>query len=97
MRLVPVFPSGSGLMAGEGRLLTRYATTGWTDWRHGELWLFEDGLLYRSLGWPATLTNAFEKSVPLLARIIGGLGSENDESESSRRFPIRACRCSVRL
>lgn len=32
-------------MAGTARLLTASATTGWTDWTHGQLWLRDDGLL----------------------------------------------------
>jgi hypothetical protein len=36
-------------------LLTVSATTGWSDWIHGELWLCSDGLLYIPLNLAKTL------------------------------------------
>lgn len=32
-------------------LVTSGCTTGWDDWRWGELWLLPEGLLRLSLGW----------------------------------------------
>lgn len=34
-----------------GTRLSTTATTGWTDWFHGELWLFQDGILRVPIGW----------------------------------------------
>jgi hypothetical protein len=34
-----------------GTRLSTMATTGWSNWVHGELWLFEDGILRIPLGW----------------------------------------------
>src|SRR5262245_14136511 len=34
-----------------GTRLSTTATTGWTDWSHGELWLFRDGILRIPIGW----------------------------------------------
>lgn len=39
----------------EGVLVTAAATVGWLRPIHGELWLFDDGLLYRRLGFRRTL------------------------------------------
>ncbi|HEU4784322.1 MAG TPA: hypothetical protein VFS83_13355 [Ktedonobacterales bacterium] len=33
-----------------GMRLSTTATTGWTHWHHGELWLFEDGILRVPIG-----------------------------------------------
>src|SRR5689334_1452776 len=33
-----------------GTRLTTTATTGWTDWFHGALWLFSDGILRVPIG-----------------------------------------------
>jgi hypothetical protein len=34
-----------------GTRLSTTATTGWTNWFHGELWLFRDGILRVPIGW----------------------------------------------
>jgi hypothetical protein len=34
----------------KGILLSKTATTGWLNWVHGELWLFDDGILRVPLG-----------------------------------------------
>lgn len=39
----------------EGVLVTAAATVGWLRPVHGELWLFDDGVLYRGLGLRRTL------------------------------------------
>jgi hypothetical protein len=34
-----------------GKRLSSIATTGWTNWFHGDLWLFQDGILRAPIGW----------------------------------------------
>ncbi len=43
------------------------ATTSWLDWMHGELWLFDDGLLRIPMGWVKTfgLVGLFSRPFPL--------------------------------
>lgn len=41
-------------MSVQGVLVTAAASRGWSP-RHGELWLLDAGMLYRSLGWRETL------------------------------------------
>lgn len=38
-----------------GTRLSRIATTGWTEWSHGELWIFHDGILRAPIGWLKTI------------------------------------------
>lgn len=47
----------------DGRLLTAGCTTGWLDWIHSELWLFDDGLLLVRTGLARTLANGFGPTV----------------------------------
>jgi hypothetical protein len=42
----------------EGRLLTVACTTGWLDWIHSELWLFEEGLFVARTGLIRTILNS---------------------------------------
>jgi hypothetical protein len=44
---------GGHILGEEPRIGTRLSTTtttGWADWFHGELWLFEDGILRAPIG-----------------------------------------------
>jgi hypothetical protein len=49
--------SGIVRLVKAGRLITVSSTTGWTDWIHGELWLFSDGLLRVRTGLRTTIGN----------------------------------------
>ncbi|HWL33414.1 MAG TPA: hypothetical protein VNP89_07395 [Gaiellaceae bacterium] len=51
-------------MSFEGRLISRSSTTGWWDWIHGELWLFDDGLLRVRTDLTTTMSNGTGRSVP---------------------------------
>lgn len=46
----------------EGVLVTAAATVGWLRPTHGELWLFDDGVLYRRLGLRRTLAQLRKES-----------------------------------
>lgn len=46
-------------------LLTASATTGWFDWIHGELWLFDDGLLRIPLNLSITLDHQLGPTITL--------------------------------
>jgi hypothetical protein len=59
----------------DGRLLTAGCTTGWLDWIHSELWLFDDGLLLVRTDFARTLANGFGPTVtstPLIRRFETG-------------------------
>lgn len=47
----PVAPQAARV----GVLLSRSTTTGWLDWMHGEMWLFENGILRIPIGWILTI------------------------------------------
>lgn len=53
-----------GQVLGTARLLTASATTGWTDWVHGQLWLLEDGLLRVATDLVRTLGHGPGPTVP---------------------------------
>jgi hypothetical protein len=47
-----------------GNLISASATTGWTDWIHGELWLLPDGLLRVALSVEETRRHGARRTVP---------------------------------
>jgi hypothetical protein len=47
-----------------GRLICASATTGWTDWIHGELWLLPDGIMRLALDLRQTMQHGLERTVP---------------------------------
>ena len=47
-----------------GRLISASATTGWSDWIHGELWLLPDGILRVGQGLGKTLEHGVRRTVP---------------------------------
>lgn len=67
-----------------GRLLTAGCTTGWLDWIHSELWLFDDGLLLVRTDLVRTLANGFGPTVTS-ARAVSDFGSGDlDERRATR-------------
>ena len=51
-------------MSSKGRLISRSCTTGWWDWIHGELWLFDDGLLRVRTDLATTVANRTARTMP---------------------------------
>lgn len=49
---------------GTARLVTASATTGWTDWVHGQLWLLDEGLLRIAGALAQTLAHGSGPTVP---------------------------------
>ena len=65
---------GPSLSAKVGNLLSTRTTTGWLDWMHGELWLFEDGILRVPLGWKKTVVQSIGLSLKPTNEVIHSFG-----------------------
>jgi len=72
----------------EGRLISRSSTTGWLDWIHGELWLFDDGLLRLRTDFATTMANGTARTVPdqLRARTFEPGERERDAAKHRTNF-----------
>lgn len=71
-------------LGGTARLLTASATTGWTDWIHGQLWLLDEGLLRVRTDLATTMRHGSAPTVPTETPVTADLTPEAAELEASR-------------
>jgi hypothetical protein len=65
-----------------GRLITPFCTTGWFDWIHSELWLFDDGLLLLRTD---IITTYMSRYSPPLSSIPSHRHFDTEYLEAARR------------
>ena len=66
-----------------GQLITASCTTGWLDWIHSELWLFDDGLLVAKTSLWRTILNGVGPTVAAHLKTRDFTSAERAQAASS--------------
>ena len=69
---------------GTARMVTASATTGWTDWIHGRLWLLDDGLLRVRADLATTIRHRGGPTVPGHEPVVVELSRTEAETQAAR-------------